>query len=154
MTPTGAGRPAPVRSAQPCPMGHGVSARTAGAAAIPRGQLQHPERYCVSAKSLAARPVGLRLALERGGHPSDLTAVQRWLNGPPAIEKPALPSSRGGLTIGDVHGATDADAHAAAVERWARSTWKAYAAVRPLARRWIEGHGPADERPRGGISRS
>lgn len=43
--------------------------------------LQHPERYCVSAKSLAAHLTGLCCAFEHGGHPSVNAAVQRWLNG-------------------------------------------------------------------------
>jgi hypothetical protein len=31
----------------------------------------------------------------------------------------------------------DPQAYGEAVERWARSTWDAYSALQPLARRWI-----------------
>ena len=48
------------------------------------------------------------------------------------------PTFRGALAFADVHGLTDADAHARVVEPWARSTWEAYAALHPLARAWIE----------------
>ncbi len=100
--------------------------------------LQHPDRYCVSAKSLAAHLTGLCWALEYSGHPAGLQALQRWLNGVPALTKPALPAARGALTIADVDTAPDAAAYLAAVTRWARATWQAYTALHPLARRWVE----------------
>ncbi len=99
--------------------------------------LQHPDRYCVSAKSLAAHLTGLCWALEHGGHPAGLRALQRWLNGTPALTKPPLPATHGALTVAEVCSASDADAYAHAVERWARATWQAYAALHPLARRWV-----------------
>jgi hypothetical protein len=100
--------------------------------------MQHPDRYCVSAKSLAAHLTGMCWALEFSGHPSGLKALQGWLDGPRRIEKPALPAFRGSLTVADVRDAHDPQAHAAAIERWARSTWEAYSALHPVARRWVE----------------
>ena len=99
--------------------------------------LQHPDRYCASAKSLAAHLTGLCWAFEHGGHPSVGRALLRWFDASPAIDKPELPASRGEMTIAGVHAAPDAEAHALAVERWARSTWEAYAELQPLARRWL-----------------
>jgi hypothetical protein len=93
--------------------------------------LQHPDRYCVSAKSLAAHLTGLCWALEYSGNPSGLNALQRWLNGPPRIEKPSVRSFRGALTVADT---PDLEA----IERWARSTWEAYSSLHPLARQWID----------------
>jgi Family of unknown function (DUF5946) len=100
--------------------------------------MQHPDRYCVSAKSLAAHLTGLCWGLEYSGHPSGLKALQRWLDGPARIEKPALPSFRGAVTVADAIAAHDPEEQAAAIGRWGRSTWDAYSALHPVARRWIE----------------
>jgi hypothetical protein len=62
----------------------------------------------------------------------------RWLDGTAPIQKPEITAFRSAFTIADVYRATDADTHARAVERWARSTWEAYVALHPLARRWVE----------------
>jgi hypothetical protein len=96
--------------------------------------MQHPDRYCVSAKSLAAHLTGLCWALEYSGHPSGLKALQKWLNGPARIEKQALPSFRGALTIADVGDTPDRQA----IGRWARSTWEAYSTLHAIARQWID----------------
>lgn len=101
--------------------------------------LQHPDRYCVSAKSLAAHLTGLCWALEFSGHASGLKALQRWLDGAGrAVEKPALPLFRGDLTVADVLSATDPVEQPTAIGRWARGTWDAYSALHPVARRWVE----------------
>lgn len=100
--------------------------------------LQHPASYCVSAKSLAAHLTGLCCAFEHRSHPTLLRSLQQWLNGTPALAKPELPVARGEVTIADVVSAPDAESEARALERWARSTWEAYSALHPLARRWIQ----------------
>jgi hypothetical protein len=100
--------------------------------------MQHPDRYCVSAKSLAAHLTGLCWALEYSGHPSGPKALQRWLDGRPRIEKPELPPFRGALTVADVIGAPDPVERAAAILRWARTTWEAYSDLHALARHWVE----------------
>jgi hypothetical protein len=102
--------------------------------------LQHPDRYCVSAKSLAAHLTGLCWILEHGGSPAvGSESLRRWLDGAPRIERPEPPSFRGGLTIADVREARDPENHAArAVQDWARSTWDAYASLHALAGHWVE----------------
>ena len=100
--------------------------------------LQHPDRYCVSAKSLAAHLTGVGWAVERGGGEWGLRALQRWLDSRPQLTKPRLPAHRGKLTIADVAGAPDTDGYLAAQERWARSTWAAYAGLHETARGWID----------------
>lgn len=99
--------------------------------------LQHPDRYCVSAKSLAAHLMGLCVALECPDPPSLLPATQRWLNGNPALTKPPLPRDRGELTILSILDVREPEAFAEAVQRWAHSTWQAYEPLHPLAREWI-----------------
>lgn len=99
--------------------------------------LQHPDRYCASAKSLAAHLGGLCCAFDHGEDPTALPALQRWLNGDPTLTKPEIHASRGPLTVANVHGAPDAAAHACAVREWARSTWGAYASLHDVARAWV-----------------
>ena len=100
--------------------------------------LQHPDRYCRSAISLAAHLTGVCVALEHRGREEVLNdAVQRWLSRRPELEKPPLPAGRGTLTIADVTAATEAVDHRAVVERWARGAWTAYADLQPLARAWV-----------------
>jgi Family of unknown function (DUF5946) len=96
--------------------------------------LQHPDRYCVSAKSLAAHLTGLGWAMEFSGGESGLKALQAWLNGPVQPDKPPLPASFGRLTVVDVE---EGDSEVASIDRWARSTWEAYADLYEIARRWI-----------------
>jgi hypothetical protein len=100
--------------------------------------LQHPDRYCVSAKSLAAHLTGLAWALEHGGSDAGLRALQRWLNGRVDISKPPIPDARGDMTIGDVHIVHDREAYMAAVDRWARTTWAAYSSLHAIAEQWID----------------
>ena len=101
--------------------------------------LQHPDTYCVSPKSLAAHLTGLCWLLEHGGSKAvGSEALRRWLDGTPQIEKPAIPSERGRMTVADVQTAPDAVAYAQAVEGWATSTWEAYAPLHALAHQWIQ----------------
>lgn len=106
--------------------------------------LQHPDRYCRSAKSLAAHLTGLCFGLEYATAHGDIRGsefsriLSRWLNGTPPLQKPEVPDFRGALTVATVHAAESAESHQAAVERWACSTWDAWSALHPLARRWVE----------------
>ena len=100
--------------------------------------LQHPDRYCVSAKSLAAHLTGVGWAVERAGDEWGLRKLQRWLDTGPKLEKAALPAGRGAMTIADLANAADSDEYVAALDRWARSTWAAYSELHEIARRWID----------------
>ena len=99
--------------------------------------LQHPERYCVSAKSLAAHLTGVGWAVERDGSEWGLRKLQRWLDSGAKLEKPALPARRGAVTIADIAPVAASDEYLAALDRWARSTWSAYADLHEVARDWI-----------------
>ena len=100
--------------------------------------LQHPDRYCASAKSLAAHLTGACWALERGGDERGLSLLQRWLNGRVELQKPASPRFRGELTIRELAGVEDTTAYLEGLDRWARSTWAAYASLHEVARTWID----------------
>ena len=101
--------------------------------------LQHPERYCVSAKSFAAHFLSLYLILEKGSNPAvGSEAVHRWLNGPTLLVKPDLPARRGDITVADVADIANPGDYKAAVRRWATSTWSAYSHLQPLAHSWAQ----------------
>lgn len=100
--------------------------------------LQHPDRHCVSAISLAAHLTGLAIAIEPRDVETRLNAaVQRWLNSRPRLDKPSLPSSRGSLTIADLRATIDVADHDEVAERWAEEVWTAYAVLHPIARDWV-----------------
>ena len=100
--------------------------------------LQHPDRYCASAKSLAAHLIGLAFAVERGGTVAVAPErLRKWLDGDPGLKKPELPAARGDLTLAEVLAAPDAQAHTEAVARWARAVWTAYAPLHGVAREWL-----------------
>jgi hypothetical protein len=111
--------------------------------------LQHPERYCVSAKSLAAHLTGLCWALERDGSRAvGSEPLRRWLDGKTGLDKPEIPARRGARTIADVRDLDDPAAYARALDLWARATWEAYASLHPLAHSWIEAALAGGERGR------
>jgi hypothetical protein len=100
--------------------------------------LQHPERYCVSFKSLSAHLAHLCWTLEFGGTravPSE--AIRLWVERHPDLEKPSIPLFRGAVTIDAVHRAKLPSDHHAAVQEWARATWDAYAELHAKAREWV-----------------
>jgi uncharacterized protein DUF5946 len=100
--------------------------------------LQHPERYCASAKSFVAHLGGLCSILEHGASRAvGADWLRTWLDGTPAIERPAPPAARGAVTIAEVRAAEGPEAHGEAVERWARATWEAYLPLQALARSWV-----------------
>jgi uncharacterized protein DUF5946 len=99
--------------------------------------VQHPDRFCRSAKPLAAHLVGLGLILEGGASPATGAAfLNRWLNGPGELVKPRLPAERGTVTLGDVQAIDEPGPWREAVRVWAEAAWEAYRDLQPLARRW------------------
>lgn len=100
--------------------------------------MQHPERYCRSAKSYAAHLTRLCCGVEHGGDAAVYAAIQRWLNGPVTLAKPPVLSRRGTLTIADVRAADNAEAHGQLVRAWAKDVWAAYETQHDLARDWIQ----------------
>lgn len=100
---------------------------------------QH-DRYIASGRSLAAHLTGLAVAIEHDGDQEINDRVQRWLSRTRHVEKPAVPSIRGRVTIADVAD-TSPDEYPAAVRRWAESVWSAWRQHQPLAREWIASAG-------------
>jgi hypothetical protein len=101
--------------------------------------LQHPERYCVSFKSLAAHLMGVCWSLDHGGTRAvPHEPIRRWVERHPQLAKPPLPRARGVLTVADVAGAATPAEHSRRVDRWARATWAAYAPLHDETRRWVD----------------
>jgi uncharacterized protein DUF5946 len=96
---------------------------------------QH-DRYILSGRSLAAHLTGLAVAIEYEGAERVNERVQAWLSRTRHVEKPAVPKSRGPITIAEVAGASPEE-YAAAVRRWADSVWDAWRDHHALAREWI-----------------
>jgi hypothetical protein len=99
--------------------------------------MQHPEEYGRSAKSYVSHLIALGCGVE---HPGDRTlywAIHRWLDGPARIDKPAVLTARGSMTIADVRRPEDDLAYPDRVREWAADVWAAYAEQQPLARRWL-----------------
>jgi hypothetical protein len=100
--------------------------------------VQHPgatDRRAV--QSVAVHLISLCFVLERGLTPTDATDKMRqalleksrfvWLQPPPSM---------GEITVADVVSIKDAQAHAAIVNRWARSAWEAWSAHHAQIRKW------------------
>lgn len=113
--------------------------------------LQHPEIYCVSAKSYAAHLTGLCCWVEYGGSQEINESVRRWLDGPKVMPKPAVPAARGALTVAHLQAAADGEDFRTRAGEWARSIWTAYAGLQATARAYIAqaGGAPQPPRPRG-----
>jgi Family of unknown function (DUF5946) len=101
--------------------------------------LQHPDRFMRSAKSFIAHLTGMCAAMENEDASSINRAVQEWLNGPTAIERPpdVPPLRRGSLTVVDVLAVQDPHAYLQRIREWAGETWKAWSTHHTLAREWI-----------------
>ena len=101
--------------------------------------LQHPDRYCISAKSLAAHLCGLCELVERGGSPTlPNRALREWLDGPSDIAKPDLPTEGGTVTICDVWAVKGPAEYREAARGWADVTWTAYHPLHAIARQWLD----------------
>ena len=102
--------------------------------------LQHPDEYMRSAKSYAAHLTGAYVAIECDSVAEANRAVQQWLSGPKALQRPDQPEPghRGALTILHVHLATDPDDHLRRVREWARSVWAAWQTYHRVAKQWTD----------------
>lgn len=100
--------------------------------------MQHVERYGHSAKSYAAHLTGLCCGVEHGSDPKIYAAIQRWLNGKVALDKPPILSQRGSMTIVDVLADQDVEKTRTRVQEWADCVWDAYVTQHEIARDWLK----------------
>jgi hypothetical protein len=99
--------------------------------------MQHPDTYRRSAKSYAAHLTRLCCGLEHGADPKVYRAIQRWLNGAVALEKPEVLSERGRMTVADLQAAASPEEMARLAQAWAEEVWEAYTSQHGVAQEWI-----------------
>jgi len=102
--------------------------------------MQH-DKYIKSGRSLAAHLTGVGIAVEHGVDERLLRSVQQWLSRTRELERPAVPASRGDVTIDDVIRALPEDRHAV-VGRWSAAVWAAWSDDQQIARTWIRRPSP------------
>jgi hypothetical protein len=95
--------------------------------------LQHPDKYCRSAKSFAAHLTGLCCVMEHDGDVRVNSAIQKWLSGKVDLEKPVMPKRRGDVNTSHFVELDDVDV-AAMFDEWRREVWNAYSDHHALAR--------------------
>jgi Family of unknown function (DUF5946) len=99
--------------------------------------LQHPA-YILSLKSFAAHVCGLCAAVERSADPRAERAIWSDLAIPPGSTKPAVPDTRGTLTIAGVCTAATPESFREAVDVWIADVWAAWEIHHALARGWLD----------------
>ena len=100
--------------------------------------MQHVERYGRTAKSYAAHLTRLCCGIEHERSRTLYRAIQKWLSGATALQRPVPPGNVGTLTVIDLKAARNVDEHIELAFEWARCVWDAYADQHELARNWIE----------------
>ena len=103
--------------------------------------LQHPGTPSQQTiRSAAIHLAALCAVLERGYDARRSMAVRRLLRERFGDELTWLepPASKGAVTVLDVVGAADGEAHRERVERWAAATWMAWGRHHDVVRSWID----------------
>ena len=101
--------------------------------------VQHPGQPSPqSIQSVALHLIRLCLMLEEGAGAERATAVMQKA----AANKAAFhwldpPSSRGEVTVANVHGAASPEEHASLVRAWAESAWNEWSSHHETVRGWI-----------------
>ncbi len=99
--------------------------------------MQHPDRYCRSAKSYAAHLTRLCCGLEYAGSPSVYAAIRRWLDGKVNLARPERLQDLGQVTLVSLAKASGREKQVELAQAWARNVWAAYAVQHELAHQWI-----------------
>lgn len=101
--------------------------------------VQHPGQPSLqSTRSVALHLISLCAIFEEGVEMRQATEViQQAAKGKDRFRWLSLPSSRGALTVADVHPAEDAQEHARVVRQWAEAAWLAWSEHRPTIRKWL-----------------
>ena len=105
--------------------------------------IQHEEEFCGRYKGLVMHLGGVCWAIEHGGSERGYRALQKLVErdpwkGQPYPPPPGIPAARGTLTAGLLRDCTEPITLINGVDRWARSTWMAYAELQPIAREWVK----------------
>ena len=105
---------------------------------------QHPGVDGPQARqSVAVHLMSICLQLERGARQEEATRMLQLVL--PSKNRPVFPwleppAARGAVTVLDVLAAEGAEAHLAAVRRWAEAVWGAWAEYHATVRGWLEAY--------------
>jgi len=101
--------------------------------------VQHPGQPSPqSIQSVAVHLMSLCLVLEQGRSMEQATeAIGRAVKGKQDFVWLNPPAGRGAVTVNDVLGTTDAEAHVAMVGQWAKSAWEAWSPHHAQIRAWL-----------------
>jgi Family of unknown function (DUF5946) len=104
--------------------------------------IQHEEEFCGRYKGLVMHLGGVCWALEHGGSERGYRALQQLVERDPWKDlayppEPGIPAARGSITVTSLATLAEPSLLIAGVDRWARSTWMAYAPLHPVAREWV-----------------
>lgn len=105
--------------------------------------VQHAEELSATYPKLVAHLGGICWAIEHGGSERGYRALQQLVEKQPwqgqaAVDMPIVPHPRGAVTASSLANLGEAPLLIAGVDRWARATWVALAALQPLARDWVQ----------------
>ena len=98
-------------------------------------RLNRPRRYSIPAGR--SRTLHVRLT-ERGYRALQQLAERQGWEHEPFPPAPGFPAERGAINVSRLAKMTEPLVLVSGIDRWARSTWVAYAAMQPAARDWIQ----------------
>lgn len=105
--------------------------------------LQHPDELCPAFRELIIHLGGVGWALEHDGDERGYRALQQvaersgWAH-QPFPPPPGFPATRGTILVSSLERLSEPSLLVSGIDRWARSTWLAYAPLQPVAREWIQ----------------
>lgn len=105
--------------------------------------LQHPDDQCQSYKDLIVHLGGVAWAIENGGAERGYRALLQlatrasWQEQPFPPE-PGIPPQRGSILVTSLERLAEPQLLVSGIDRWARSTWMAYAPLQATARDWVQ----------------
>lgn len=105
--------------------------------------IQHPLDHCRSYKELITHLGGVAWAIEHGGAEQGYRALQQVASRSTWQEQvfppdPGLPAERGAILVTSLQRLAEPPVLVSGIDRWARSTWMAYAPLQPAAREWVQ----------------
>lgn len=105
--------------------------------------VQHEEQFCGTYPRLVLHLGGICWALEHGGNERGYRALHQFVERNPWQSEtyppsPGIPAARGSITVASLAEKSDPALLIAGVDRWARSTWLAFAPLQTMAREWVK----------------
>lgn len=105
--------------------------------------LQHPDDQCTSYKDLIVHLGGVAWAIEHGGNERGHRLILQFASRPgwehePYPPPPGIPAARGTILVTSLERLAEPQLLVSGIDRWARSTWMAYAALQATTREWVQ----------------